>query len=126
MMVMDIISSNYSRIFPNRFFRAQINLGTLVRNEQAIQILVSALVYPEIISGKLKPVVTVDNGFSIPENFHKRIFTAIADIIKSNPMNYFLTESLNILPTFIEQLDKFGLSVQVNNSVEYLPFHFSD
>ncbi|KAG9303640.1 hypothetical protein G9A89_018537 [Geosiphon pyriformis] len=105
--------------------------GTLVRNEQALQILVSALVYPEISSGHLKAMATVDCGVSMPESFHQRIVAAIADIIKSNAMNYFLTESLNILPSFIEQLDKLGISVQksildllvyVMADLNYVPF----
>ncbi|CAG8433004.1 6306_t:CDS:10 [Ambispora gerdemannii] len=98
--------------------------GTLVRNEQALQILVSALVYPEI-SSQLKAIVTVNSGLSMPESFHKRIVVAITDIIKSNPMNYFITESLNILPTFIEQLDKFGVNVQ-KSILDLLVFTMAD
>jgi len=55
------------------------------------------------------------NSDIIPDIFRQKIVVAIAEIFKSNYLNYFLTESLNVLPTLIEHLDKFSSKVQVRN-----------
>jgi hypothetical protein len=89
-----------------------IFLESLFRNERAFQVLVSALLYPESKSNFHFDSLNIKSDI-IPDIFRQKIVAAIAEVFKSNYLNYFLTESLNILPILIEHLDKFSSKVQV-------------
>ncbi|CAG8462143.1 12484_t:CDS:10 [Funneliformis caledonium] len=103
---------------------------SLFRNENAFQVLVSALLYPESTSNFHFDSLNFNSDI-IPDIFRQKIVVAIAEVFKSNYLNYFLTESLNVLPTLIEHLDKFSSKVQrsildllvfVMVDLNYVPF----
>ncbi|CAG8446303.1 7064_t:CDS:10 [Dentiscutata erythropus] len=107
---------------------------TLFRNEKAFQVLASALLYPDVkhIAPFLSDFVNINIiKEAIPEIFQQKIIAAIAEIYKSNELNYFLTEHLNTLPTLIQEIDKFSTKVQrsildllvfVMVDLNYVPF----
>ncbi|CAG8654453.1 3791_t:CDS:10, partial [Acaulospora morrowiae] len=99
---------------------------TLFRNERALQVLISVLLYPE---PTFSPDSKISSSIQLPDIFRQKIVVSIAGIFKSNNLNYFLMESLNILPTLIENLDKFSpkrsildLLVFVMVDLNYVPF----
>ncbi|CAG8665860.1 11778_t:CDS:2, partial [Racocetra fulgida] len=49
---------------------------------------------------------------AVPDIYQQKIVVAIAEIYKSNDLNYFLTEHLNTIPTLIQELDRFSAKVQ--------------
>jgi hypothetical protein len=93
-------------------------LESLFRNEKAFQVLVSALLYPESTPNFHFDSLNVDSDI-IPDIFRQKIVAAIAEVFKSNYLNYFLTESMNILPILIEHLDKFSSKIQVRSNIIY-------
>ncbi|CAG8477297.1 10337_t:CDS:10, partial [Diversispora eburnea] len=104
---------------------------TLFRNEKAFQVLISALLYPDTSFYPFSSDFKISDSIKIPDIFRQKIVVAIAEILKSNQSNYFLIESLNVLPTIIEQLDRFSPKVQrsildllvfVMVDLNYVPF----
>ena len=87
--------------------------GTLVRNATAMQILTSIVLYPESIPQSFNKREPVDTSYALPDSYRMKAVSAVAEVLKANPLNFFLTESLNFLPTFIEQLDRFSSDLQV-------------
>ncbi|CAG8523942.1 7035_t:CDS:10, partial [Paraglomus brasilianum] len=107
---------------------SQQDNGTLVRNAAAMQILTSIVLYPEQSFNKREPV---DTSYALPDSYRMKAVAAVAEVLKANPSNFFLTESLNFLPTFIEQLDRFSsdlkaaivdLLIYVMVELNYVPF----
>ncbi|CAJ0639828.1 8424_t:CDS:10 [Entrophospora sp. SA101] len=105
--------------------------GTLFRNEKALQVLASTLLYPDNSLSPFQTRIEISDSIDIPDLFRQKIVVAIAEIFKSNSLNYFLTESLNTLPTLIEKLDNFSPKVQrsildllvfVMVDLNYVPF----
>ncbi|CAI2171444.1 16368_t:CDS:10 [Funneliformis geosporum] len=108
----DALKSIESNLSPYQHSGSKEDVS-LFRNENAFQVLVSALLYPESTSNFHFDSLSFNSDI-IPDIFRQKIVVAIAEVFKSNYLNYFLTESLNVLPTLIEHLDIFSSKVQVN------------
>ncbi|CAG8480599.1 18870_t:CDS:10, partial [Gigaspora margarita] len=102
--------------------------------DDAFQVLASTLLCPDAkhIAPFLLDFVNINTiKEAVPDIFQQKIVAAIAEIFKSNELNYFLTEQLNTLPTLIQELDKFSIKVQrsildllvfVMVDLNYVPF----
>ncbi|CAG8547021.1 3265_t:CDS:10, partial [Scutellospora calospora] len=107
---------------------------TLFRNERAFQVLASTLLHHDAknVAPFLSDFVSTNTIKTvIPDIFQQKIVAAIAEIYKSNTLNYFLTEHLNVLPSLIQELDRFSAKVQrsildllvfVMVDLNYVPF----
>ncbi|KAF9391989.1 hypothetical protein CPC16_003703 [Podila verticillata] len=104
--------------------------GAVVRNMEACQVLVTALLYPDISAMTLLPVGNKSQG-APPNAFSLTVFATLLSIIKDHPMNYFLLERLNILSYAIERLDSYHPELQTSvmelftfvvKDLNYVPF----
>ncbi|KAF9963028.1 WD repeat and FYVE domain-containing protein 3, partial [Modicella reniformis] len=104
--------------------------GALVRNLVACQVLLTALLYPDISNMTLLPGGSNDQE-PAPNQFTLTVFSTLLSIIKDHPMNYFLLERLNILSYAIERLDTYYPELQssvmelfayVLKDLNYVPF----
>lgn len=86
--------------------------GAVVRNMEACQVLVTALLYPDISAMTLLPSGNKSQA-TPPNAFSLTVFATLLSIIKDHPMNYFLLERLNILSYAIERLDSYHQELQV-------------
>jgi hypothetical protein len=86
--------------------------GAVVRNLVASQVLLTALLYPDISNMTLLPAGNKDQE-APPSKFTLTVFTTLLSIIRDHPMNYFLLERLNILSYAIERLDTYHPELQV-------------
>lgn len=87
--------------------------GAVVRNLEACQVLVTALLYPDISNMTLLPAGNKDQD-APPSQFSLTVFSTLLSIIRDHPMNYFLLERLNILSYAIERLDSYHPDLQVS------------
>ena len=87
--------------------------GAVVRNLDACQVLVTALLYPDISAMTLLPPGNKDQN-APPNQFSLTVFATLLSIIRDHPMNYFLLERLNILSYAIERLDTYHPDLQVS------------
>ncbi|KAI1299170.1 hypothetical protein EDD11_006490 [Mortierella claussenii] len=104
--------------------------GAVVRNLVACQVLVTALLYPDISNMTLLPAGNREQN-SPPNQFSLTVFSTLLSIIRDHPMNYFLLERLNILSYAIERLDTYHPELQssvmelftyVLKDLNYVPF----
>ncbi|KAG0046041.1 hypothetical protein BGZ83_008753 [Gryganskiella cystojenkinii] len=104
--------------------------GAVVRNMEACQVLVTALLYPDISAMTLLPPGNKDQE-APPNQFSLTVFATLLSIIRDHPMNYFLLERLNILSYAIERLDTYHPDLQssvmelftfVLKDLNYVPF----
>ncbi|KAI8363654.1 hypothetical protein B0O80DRAFT_396168 [Mortierella sp. GBAus27b] len=104
--------------------------GAVVRNLVASQVLLTALLYPDISNMTLLPAGNKDQE-APPGKFTLTVFTTLLSIIRDHPMNYFLLERLNILSYAIERLDTYHPELQssvmelftyVLKDLNYVPF----
>ncbi|KAG0364972.1 hypothetical protein BGZ54_006992 [Gamsiella multidivaricata] len=104
--------------------------GAVVRNLVACQVLVTALLYPDISNMTLLPVGNKDQN-APPHQFLLTVFSTLLSIIRDHPINYFLLERLNILSCAIERLDTYHPELQssvmelftyVLKDLNYVPF----
>jgi len=85
----------------------------VVRNLVASQVLLTALLYPDISNMTLLPTGSKDQQ-AAPTQFTLTVFSTLLSIIRDHPMNYFLLERLNILSYAIERLDTYHPELQVS------------
>ncbi|KAG0304181.1 hypothetical protein BGZ98_005820 [Dissophora globulifera] len=104
--------------------------GAVVRNLDACQVLVTALLYPDISNMTLLPPGNRERD-APPNQFSLTVFATLLSIIRDHPMNYFLLERLNILSYAIERLDSYHPELQssvmelftyVLKDLNYVPF----
>ncbi|KAF9117001.1 hypothetical protein BGX27_007055 [Mortierella sp. AM989] len=104
--------------------------GAVVRNLVACQVLVTALLYPDISSMTLLPAGNKEQD-APPHQFSLTVFATLLSIIRDHPMNYFLLERLNILSYAIERLDSYHQDLQASvmelftyvlKDLNYVPF----
>ncbi|KAG0075751.1 hypothetical protein BGZ90_009531, partial [Linnemannia elongata] len=104
--------------------------GAVVRNLEACQVLVTALLYPDISNMTLLPAGNKDQD-APPSQFSLTVFSTLLSIIRDHPMNYFLLERLNILSYAIERLDSYHPDLQLSvmelftfvlKDLNYVPF----
>ncbi|KAG0008861.1 hypothetical protein BGZ80_002980 [Entomortierella chlamydospora] len=104
--------------------------GAVVRNLAACQVLVTALLYPDISNMTLLPAGNKDQE-APPHQFSLTVFATLLSIIRDHPMNYFLLERLNILSYAIERLDSYHQELQTSvmelftyvlKDLNYVPF----
>ncbi|KAI8602080.1 hypothetical protein EDD21DRAFT_372860 [Dissophora ornata] len=104
--------------------------GAVVRNLEACQVLVTALLYPDISNMTLLPPGNKERD-APPNQFSLTVFATLLSIIRDHPMNYFLLERLNILSYAIERLDSYHPELQssvmelftyVLKDLNYVPF----
>ncbi|KAF9180715.1 hypothetical protein BGZ50_006032 [Haplosporangium sp. Z 11] len=104
--------------------------GAVVRNMVACQVLMTALLYPDISAMTLLPPGDKDRN-APPSQFSLTVFSTLLSIIRDHPMNYFLLERLNILSYAIERLDTYHPELQssvmelftfVIKDLNYVPF----
>ncbi|KAG0346054.1 hypothetical protein BG004_002567, partial [Podila humilis] len=98
--------------------------GAVVRNMEACQVLVTALLYPDISAMTLLPSGNKTQE-APPNAFSLTVFATLLSIIKDHPMNYFLLEKLNILSYAIERLDTYHQELQ-NSVMELFTFVVKD
>ncbi|KAG0198496.1 hypothetical protein BGX28_008050 [Mortierella sp. GBA30] len=108
----------------------QHQAGAVVRNMEACQVLMTALLYPDISAMTLLPPGNKDLN-APPNQFSLTVFTTLLSIIRDHPMNYFLLERLNILSYAIERLDTYHPELQASvmelftfvlKDLNYVPF----
>ncbi|KAF9918002.1 hypothetical protein BX616_010643, partial [Lobosporangium transversale] len=104
--------------------------GAVVRNMVACQVLLTALLYPDISNMTLLPAGNKEHAVP-PTQFSLTVFSTLLSIIRDHPMNYFLLERLNILSYAIERLDTYHSELQssvmelftyVLKDLNYVPF----
>ncbi|CAO3574654.1 unnamed protein product [Mortierella alpina] len=104
--------------------------GAVVRNMEACQVLMTALLYPDISAMTLLPPGNKDID-APPNQFSLTVFATLLSIIRDHPMNYFLLERLNILSYAIERLDNYHPELQASvmelftfvlKDLNYVPF----
>ncbi|KAG0255863.1 hypothetical protein DFQ27_006020 [Actinomortierella ambigua] len=104
--------------------------GAVVRNMDAARVLVTALVYPDILTMTLLPPGDVAKG-TPPNQFSVTVFATLLSIIRDHHMNYFLLEKLGVLSYVIERLDAYHEDLQLSimelfsfvvKDLNYVPF----
>ncbi|KAF9582747.1 hypothetical protein BGW38_010818, partial [Lunasporangiospora selenospora] len=101
--------------------------GAVVRNMDACQVLVTALLYPDVPTSTLLPTTQTSNDSPIlpPSQFSLTVFSTLLSIIRDHHMNYFLLERLGILSFAIERLDSYPPDLQ-NSVMELIVFVIKD
>ncbi|CEP07883.1 hypothetical protein [Parasitella parasitica] len=77
----------------------------IVKNIQAYQCLVASFLYPTATAAP-------SARHELPLSLHFQIFNAIKDIIEIHPCNYFIVESTNSVPQFIESIENYDVCIQ--------------
>ncbi|KAF9437108.1 hypothetical protein BGZ76_001981 [Entomortierella beljakovae] len=104
--------------------------GAVVRNMVACQVLVTALLYPDISNMTLLPAGNKEQN-TPPNQFTLTVFSTLLSVIRDHPMNYFLLERLGILSYAFERLDTYQQDLQssimelftyVLKDLNYVPF----
>jgi hypothetical protein len=112
--VEDLVSPQFRKLAHDDNVSLSSIAGAVVRNLEACQVLVTALLYPDISAMTLLPPGNKDQD-APPNQFSLTVFATLLSIIRDHPMNYFLLERLNILSYAIERLDTYHPDLQVSH-----------